>query len=408
MLSYLKITFKSFLKFRKKRKSLTLVLSGAFFLIFFLISLFSTLFYNIEEYWGKMLLGNGAIVVNEYKDYKVFKPAKKKYYFSINEIDDKLKGIDGVCFSKRLRIFSLLEGYKSKQKYPLVLIGIDSKQEFSVTSNLKLAEGHLPQKGKKEICLFFYVAGNLNVSVGDTLISYVKNIDGYMDYDLLTVSGIIEPKKTQFFYGSMMVGYVPLSFATSIMAVDKDVVSEVVYSTDSFVNEAMLKFNFPEKFNFISMWNSEDIPLTMRWIYNFMLWVLLILIIGIVFSSIYHNVHLMLLERYKEIGVYLTFGASTWWILRLLLGEFTFYLLYCSFIGSIISTLIIAGINSIELHATSQMTEIFLCSTQFSIFISFKYYLYSFAILWIVVIAATIKPLLKGVSEDIIIKLLKK
>ena len=63
MISYLKIAFKSFLKFRKRRKSLTLVLSGAFFLIFFLISLFSTLFSNVENYWGKMLLGDGAIVV---------------------------------------------------------------------------------------------------------------------------------------------------------------------------------------------------------------------------------------------------------------------------------------------------------------------------------------------------------
>lgn len=58
MLSFLKIAFKNSLKFRKRRKSLTLVLAGAYFLVFFLISLFGSLFHNIEEYWGKMLLGS--------------------------------------------------------------------------------------------------------------------------------------------------------------------------------------------------------------------------------------------------------------------------------------------------------------------------------------------------------------
>ena len=407
MLTYLKITFKSFLKFRKKRKSLTLVLSGAFFLIFFLISLFSTLFYNIEEYWGKMLLGTGSIVLSNYDNYKVTKPAKKEYYFSIKELENKLDGIEGINFSKRLRVFSLLEGYRSGQKYPLVLIGMDAENELAVTSNLQLSEGRMPQDGKNEICFFLNISGRLDVSVGDTVIAYVKNVDGYMDYDLLTVSGIVEPKNTQYFYASMMIGYVPLSFVTSIKAVDKDVVSEVVYSTDSFIDEFMLKFNLPDNFKTVDMWNSEDVPLTMGWIYKFMLWVLLILIIGIVFSSIYHNVHLMLLERYREIGVYLTFGASEWWIMRLLLGEFTIYLFYCSLIGSLISTLLITGINSIGLKAMSRVTEVFLCSSQFSIFISLKYFLFSFIILWIVVVLASIKPILKGVTEDVIVKLLK-
>ncbi len=408
MISYLKITFKSFLKFRKKRKSLTLVLSGAFFLIFFLISLFSTLFSNVENYWGKMLLGDGAIVVKEYKNYKALKPPKNEYYFSYGKLENKLKNIKGVNFSPRLRVFGLLEGYKSKAQTPMVLIGMEADKERAILSNLELTGGHFPKAGTKEVALFFNAAGRLNVDVGDTVIIFTKNVNGYMVYDLLTVSGIIEPRKTQYFADASIVGFIPLSFADSIRSVKQGTVSEVIFSGNSFFKNSMLPFLIPAQFKVVSMWDSHNITLTMKWIYGFVFWVLLLLIIGIVFSSIFHNVHLMLLERHKEIGVYLTFGASRWWILKIWLGEFTFYLLYCSIIGAIISTLIIFGINSIELTANSVGMEVMLAASKFSINLSPGYYLFSFLILWLVVMIASIHPILKGINEDVIVKLFRR
>lgn len=407
MISYLKIVFKGFLKFRKKRKNLTLVLIGAFFLIFFLISLFNTLFSNIEDYWGKMLLGNGAIVVKDYKNYKVFKPPKKEYYFSSKEIDESLKKIKGINFSKRFRLFALIEGYKSEKQQPMVLIGMDPGKERAVIPNVKLAEGRFPQNGEKEICMFLEGTGSLVVGIGDTVIIYAQNIEGYMDYDLLKVVGIIEPGEVQYFYGSNFVAFVPHSFATSIKGVEKDCVTEVVFSGNSFFKKLMLKYLIPAKFKVVSMWKSEEVPLTMRWIFNFLLWVLLILITGVVFSSIYHNVYLMIIERYKEIGVYLTFGASRRWILKVWLGELTFYSLYCSIIGGICSTLLILVINSIKIIATNMLVEIALCSSQFLIHLFPKYYLYSFFILLSIVLIAAIHPILKGVNEGVIVKLFR-
>ena len=408
MFSYLKIAFKSFLKFRKKRKSLTLVLSGAFFLIFFLISLFTTLFTNIEDYWGKMLLGNGEIVTKSYKDYKAFNPPKKGYYFSFDKIKSKLNKIDGINFSERLRIGALIEGYKSRQRTPLVLIGMQSEKERKIIPNVELSDGRFPRDSTKEICLYFNSAGRLDVDVGDTVIIYTTNVNGYMDYDLLTVSGIIEPRKTQYFVGSDVIGYIPLSFAESIKAVNKNIVSEVAFSSESSIKIAELNYLIPDKFKVVSMLDSEEIPLTLKWIYGFLLWVLIILIIGVVFSSIYHNVNLMIIQRYRELGVYLSFGASKWWILKIWLGEFTFYIIYCSIIGAILSTLIIYGINNMGLYAPSAAVEVALSSSVFLIFIKLKYYVLSFLILWLVVLFAAISPILKGINEDIIVKLFKR
>ena len=285
---------------------------------------------------------------------------------------------------------------------------MEANKERKILSNLELTGGHFPKAGTKEIALFFDAAGKLNVDVGDTVIVFANNINGYMVYDLLTVSGILEPRKTQYFADANVVGFIPLSFADSIKSVAQGTVSEVVFSTGSFFKNAMLPFLIPDQFKIVSMWDSHDIPLTMRWIYGFVFWVLLLLIIGIVFSSIFHNIHLMLLERHKEIGVYLTFGASKWWILKIWLGEFTFYLLYCSIIGAVISTLIIFGINSIELTANSVGMEVMLAASQFSINLSPEYYLFSFLILWLVVMIASIHPLLKGINEGVIVKLFRR
>ena len=408
MISYLKIVFKSFLNFRRKRKSLTLVLGGAYFLIFFLVSLYSTLFTNIENYWGKMLLGDGAIVVKDYKDYKALKPPKNKYLFSYRKIEDKLKSISGIKFSPRLRVFGLLEGYTSRSQIPMVLIGMDAKKEKAIISNDQLESGHLPEEGTKQVAMFFNAAGRLNVDKGDTVIIFTTDINGYTVYDLLTVSGIIEPRKTQDFADGDVVGFIPLSFADSIKSVEQGTVSDVAFSSGSYLKRAMLPVLIPGNFKVVSMWNSEDIPLTMKWIYGFVFWILLILIIGIVFVSIFHSINLMILERRRELGVYLTYGASKWWILKIWIGEFTFYLLYCSIIGGIISTLMVYGINSIELTANSAAMEVMLAASQFSISLSPAYYLLSFFLLWLVVITASLQPALRGINEDVIVKLFRK
>jgi len=354
---------------------------------------------------GENAAGFSSIVLNEYQDFKVFKPARKAYYFSSNAIDGALKEAAQINFSKRLRISALLEGYRSEKKYPLALIGSDPNREQMITPNLQLAEGRFPQADKREICMFLSTCSKLDVEVGDSVIIYVTNVDGYMDYDLLTVSGIVEPKKTQYFAGVDMVGYIPLSLAATLKAVEEDVVSEVVFSSDSFLQKALLSRALPEQFKIVDIWNSEDVTLTMRWIYNFMLWLMLILMIGIVLSSIYHNVHLMLIERYKEIGVYLTFGASGWWILRLFLGELTFYLVYCSILGGILSTLLVGAINSVEFYATDANIETFLCSSQFYMPLLANNYGLSFLVLWFVTLLAAISPVLKSINEEVIIKL---
>ena len=98
---YFLIAWKGFLKYRKRRKNLTIVLIGSFFLVFLFISLFSTIYYNIDEYWGKMLSGSGAVVLKKYSDYKVLSPPSVKDYFSYKDIKDSIGKIKGVSFSRR-------------------------------------------------------------------------------------------------------------------------------------------------------------------------------------------------------------------------------------------------------------------------------------------------------------------
>lgn len=408
-MSYIILMLKGFLKYRKRRKNLTIVLIGSFFLIFLFYNIFDTIYSNIEEYWGKMLCGSGSIVLKSYKHFRIFSSPDKKYYFNYNSIKKVIEDKKNINFSRRFRFSAMLETYNdNSDKYPVILIGIDPKTEPKITSNLKV-KGRLPEEGKNEICLFsdFIYSLGSKIELGSKLIVYTQNTKGYINYEVVKIVGILEPVKVQYFFGSDFLGFVPLSFATSIKGVDKNTITEEVFSTSSLFRKLQLKFLLPDKYKTVNLYNSEDIPLTMKVFYNFILWVLMLMILGIVFSTIYHNVSLMIIERIRDIGVYLTFGASPGWVLLIFLGELTFYVIYCSILGGLFSTLLIYGINNLGIYASSLPMELFLNSDQFMIHIHVRYYFISFFILWIVIILATLRPILYGVNDKIVAELFR-
>ena len=78
------IAYKGFTKYRKRRKNLTVVLVGAYLLIFFFSSLFATINRNLWNYWVKDLIGGNIIAAKSVKMLDVYSPPKPDDFIGIS------------------------------------------------------------------------------------------------------------------------------------------------------------------------------------------------------------------------------------------------------------------------------------------------------------------------------------
>ena len=90
---------------------------------------------------------------------------------------------------------------------------------------------------------------------------------------------------------------------------------------------------------------------------SFFMVLIFLLLFAVVGSAVYHNIHLMVLERMRETGVYVVYGARKGWILTIWLTELLIYTLYCAlwgiaFLYSSPYSLIITGIYAFNESST--------------------------------------------------------
>jgi len=142
--------------------------------------------------------------------------------------------------------------------------------------------------------------------------------------------------------------------------------------------------------------------------FNFLEWVIFLLIFSLALSSIYHNVVLMNTERYGEIGVYLTYGAKPAWIQKLFLLELGIYTFYCSILGGIFSWLFIYGFNSLGIYPIDVATEIIMSSNHFLIQVEPMTFVTTFILLLGLMVAGSMGPIWRATSSQQVIGLFKK
>lgn len=405
---YFKLAWRGLRQIQKTKRHLTLVLGCSSFLLFLFLSIFSTLETNQKNYWGKILVGTNTFYQAEVVQYDIVRAPDPTSYFSLSKSSNQLPNINSGVMAPRLRTSAYLEGYDGGNTNLTLLIGMDPKQESHLTPAVYLVRGRLPQMGEREICFFSKLAGLLNVDVGDQVIIYGDTIEGYANFDLLKVTGILGYDGVQTFTQDYLFSYAPLDFVQEFKGVNQDVVSELAIRSKSFKDRLVLHKAKQEPFTVIPWHKSNTIATSLHLGLNFFKTLILILIGAIVASSVYHNVRLMVEERKREIGVYLVNGALKSWLIGLLCLELTLYTLYCALWGVIYTLPCIWLINNLGIYATSDVLNLILGVDVFTLTLKINAVSQGITLILLIVLLAALKPFFAGINEDGITRLLTR
>lgn len=404
----LKLAWRGFLRFKGKRRHLTVILIAAFFFSVFFFSLFGSLLGNQRAYWGDNLLGSGSIVSRELEDYRVSSLPKQDAYFQADKLEELREKVD-TTLSSRLRVPVMARSGGQEGKITTLLFGVEPGGELNVTPGIYVSRGSYPESGKDEVALTSQTAATLGVDVGDNLTLYSRGPNEGINYKSVRLSGILNYEINNLYLPGVPTKpiYAPLRLVQELRGVKKGTISEMTYRAETWWQRWKLSRNLPRGFKLAGFWDSSPMLTSMGLAFSFFKWLILGIILLVVLASTYHNLKLMTQDRLREIGVYLTFGADRNWVGLLWLGELTIYLIYCSLWGAGLSLLAIWGINQVGIYSISSVFTVIIGGSTLVLKLTPRFFLLPFGILWLIVIISAIGPIYWGIGEEIAINLLE-
>ena len=405
----LKLAWRGFLRFRTKRRHLTIILIIGFFFSVFFLSLFGSLLENHRAYWGGTLLGSGTIVPENTDDFRIAAPPAPDSYFRESRLKD-IRGTSGLALSPRLRVPVIVKKPGRKVKTSTVLFGVDPKRELTITSDVKVIEGNYPETGTQHAALTYRGATSLNLEVGEKLRLCTEAVNGSPKCETVRVSGILGYHERTTVYRPGLprpLIYAPLSLSQTLRGVKEGVIGEMAFREKSFLAGRALGRNLPEDFRTESLWNSSSMLSALRVVFSFFRWLIIAVILLIVFVSAYHNIKLMIQERLREIGIYMTFGANKTWVGFLWCWELTLYLLYCSVLGSGLGLGALLGLKQIGINSINRQFTLILGGSRLSLRTYPRFFLIPFFLFWLVLMLSATVPICLGLSEEIASDLLE-
>ncbi|HEX3045681.1 MAG TPA: FtsX-like permease family protein [Bacillota bacterium] len=400
-MAILKIAYKGFNKYRKRRKNLTVVLSGTFLLIFVFSALFSTINDNLRTFWVKDTCGGDFIVSKDLDFFDLGTQVPFENHFSYNRFLETNRKIEARV-SPHLRTGVLLENRITNDSAPCMLTGLDLAREKQINDYIKLSEGRFFNPGKNEIILPEALAADIGAKRGEQIIIYANTKDGYQNYDLYQVVGYLELPPSAGILGQN-VAFMPIDKIRELVMTENDTVSELLYQKKAF--SLYIGLNRANLYKVIDGLASYSVVRSLSLAFRFMAIVIFILVIVFAVSSIYHNIALMSLERTGEIGIYLTYGAKPGWIRKLFLMELVLYTLFCSLFGAVLSYLAVTGINGLGIYPIDTATEMLMASSHFLMKISPASFGLTGLIMLGLVILGSIRPIWKSTGSERIIDL---
>lgn len=405
----LKLAWRGFLRFRSKRRHLTIILIVGFFFSVFFLTLFGSLLENQRSYWGDTLLGTGSVISKNMKTYKVASLPEPGSYFSKSQLGDLQEEVNNT-FSPRLRIPIMARVPEENRKVSTILFGVSPKNELRITPEIYVTDGEYPESGKNEIALTYQAKGSLGVEVGDSLYLYTRTTEGGTNYKKVTVSGELGYRHlntVQRWGVPNSLIYAPLKLTQNLRGLKNGKISELSFRSSSFWQKLRIKRNLPEGFKLTDFWGSSPMLASLHLAFSFFRWLILGVILLIVFVSAYHNIKLMIQERLQEIGVYLTFGANKVWVGSLWFLEFTIYHLYCSLWGTGLSLLAIWGLNKAGIYSISSIFTVILGGPELLLRLYPRFFLIPFALFWVALLLSAIGPIYWSLGEEIASDLLE-
>lgn len=400
LISTFGIARKGWGRYRKKGKSLTVTLSGVFFIITFFISLFSAINENLWKYWVDDFIGGHFIIDENVENYDFFHPLPPEYFFSYREFLETNPELESLV-APHLKTGALLESRETQDSVDCIITGIDLEKETGLNDHIRICKGRFFQPGMNEIIVPESIGLTIGAELGDEIVIFFITEQGYFNYDLFTIVGFIDISPAASYFGQYS-GFVPIDTLRGLLMSSEDTVSELLYvpGRRGFYS----RFRRPG-YRIVDGLFSFSVARAFSLAFKFLEYILFLLIFSFVVTVIYHNVVLINEERITEIGVYLTYGAGPYWVKSLMFLEIMIYTAYCALWGGIVSWLFLRGINSLGIYPIDMATEIVMASTHFTLRTGWDVFLRAFLVLLFLVGLGSYRPIWKMANSSRVVGL---
>lgn len=390
-----------FIRQRRRRfRNFVFLVAVITFIAIFSQSFFGSVRDNLNHYWGDELIG--GCIVNRSIHKAWYRVPESKEYFSVNDYKSAIAGSNNkeVLFNLKelFRMGGLLKTVKDRQSASLFVIG-NSKHQFDMLYKIvSLTSGTYPVPG--EVLLPDNIMYKLSIKVGDRIILYGMSWQGYPNAISLFVSGsYIYPNAGAMVSGAGMTAQIWLKDAQELADVDSDIITDIIlpYKLDMTIKNELINHGFKITTPVEAFSLAWLVSLIMK-VLNYFIFILLVIII---FSILFQNTKLLLVNSGAEIALFRSMGADWINIWLMVLTPMFFSLITGMLLGTLFCFLAVKMINGFGINALNMQTEIMIAGKQLELNIKvfrIVYIIGMILLLWFFSVAILTKNIMKRAS----------
>jgi ABC-type lipoprotein release transport system permease subunit len=335
----------------------TITLIASFSLMFLVVSIMNQLRSNLQNAWINRFLGGGSIVTSNNAAYDFFSPLKENSYFNLPSFYLNHPELEKTT-SARIKTFGILENSDSKQG--AVIYGIDFDRETLLNKHINLTGGNIPRSGVNEIIMPEQLAKNLNVNIGGRAIFITGTVDGYQNYEFVTLSGFLDTGVASLLYNDS-IAYMPINPLREIMMADSETANEIVTFGAGFAFKSDQGFIHYKAIEKLSLPGMADI------VFMVLELILIAFFLGFISQLILSSSVDLIDRRKSEISVFLAYGLTKSEIVIQFIMEMAFFVFMVLFTGGLFCVLSVGIINQVHFYAFNLPIEFIFSSVDLQI-----------------------------------------
>lgn len=365
--------------FRRKYKTFLICILFITLITFILIfgGIKKSIYYNIEDMLKKSF--SGSYYITSYDKFnsgflslgiKLPKSIDIQIVKQIDKINNDL------CFSKRIKVGSMLYIENTNEYNFSIIIGIDPEKEKNILKSMNLSNNSIENLSNILTENKIIIAESQNkenkLKKGDNLIAFIKHISGYfLPYEFI-VEDFYNNDLIKNFKFDLNIIFINIKYLQNILGVDNSFVTDIVFLDKenkyySKINDIAIKRNL----TFVSAKDSFDIFSGLIDFLSIFFFIAEFLIISILIIIIINSMLSSIFDRKKEIGTMYSFGFSKSKVVFIFLLEYIFIFLISYFFSILIYFMLIQLTKIYPINI--KLLSFYLKSNPLSILFDIKY-----------------------------------
>ncbi len=260
---------------------------------------------------------------------------------------------DVEAVSPRLRRWAWMNSDHSE--LPMILVGVDPEREKNLLVGRSLAQGRWIQE-ENEALVYYRHADLLYAKVGEILRVGVMTLDGYNNFDMLRLCGILDYEKMETYSDFALYCLVPLSFLSRLVGSEETLVTEVWVKLKDPGKRGRLireiRRAFPGYYRFVKPVEAANLLAGVSSMTRLVILSVMGMLLVLVFVCSSFLIHFSLESRRYEIGVYHALGVPRWRMVLLFGGELLVAMVICGALGIWMGVSVLQSMAGTGIEAT--------------------------------------------------------